>query len=364
MLINKIREIHAAQPGVFESMCEELLLRIPDDKQVISLVFYGDPVDNNEYHRQLGILHDKADRYFHSSPPLAYIAQKPLQGGLLLEVCLAWDNQCQVSHQQFSGIRYATIQNDSCKELVIAGVMADDQAAGIFQQASAVFAMIGTILSREGMPVDSIVRQWNYIENITGLTSGTQNYHAFNRARSHFYDPAGWENGYPAATGIGTRAGGIIVRLEALRCFTREIRNIPVNNELQVPAHRYSPQVINGNDCTAGTPKFERARFIISAGQGYALISGTAAIRGEKSMASGDAIGQTRITMENIFNLLPGQEKPRFEVCIVYLKNESDYPAVQQYMKTQFPDVSPAFLLADLCRDELLVEIEAIWRIT
>lgn len=362
MLINKIREIYSAQPDDFGSMCDELLKRIPDGKQIASLVFFGNPVGPFEYSEQLRVLNDKISSSFPgSAPPMSYIAQKPLIGGLLLEVCLVADSKgSEVCYHQCSGVRYVTIQNDFCRELITGGILSGDLSASTFQKATAVFDQAKTILNQEKMPVSSIVRQWNYIENITEQSAGSQKYHEFNRARSHFYDQAPWENGYPAATGIGIRSGGVIVRMEALLSYSPLIKNIPVNNDLQVPAHGYSHLVLNGNDTRSFAPKFERARLIGSSGHTYAYISGTAAIRGEKSMAGGDAVEQTRITMENICRLIHCNSMPPSGLFVIYLKNEPDYRGVKQFMNERFPEVRPAYLLADLCRDELLVEIEGV----
>ena len=70
------------------------------------------------------------------------------------------------------------------------------------------FRLLG-MLRREGFPLNSIIRQWNYIERITAFDGQDQHYQAFNNARSGFYSKTEWTNGYPAATGIGANLGGI-----------------------------------------------------------------------------------------------------------------------------------------------------------
>lgn len=366
MLIKKNREIHVVQAGEFDTMCGELLGLLPVGAVIASLVFYGNPRDAAEYAAQLRLLDEKCRAvYGIQAPPMAYIAQKPLEGGLMLEACLIENAPGQVvDFQTFSGIRYVTIQNGSCKELIIGGAMPGKGIAGTYDQATDVFARIGVIFRKEHMPVDSIVRQWNYIGNITGTLGGKQNYHEFNRARSDFYGTAGWENGYPAATGISIRGGALVIRLEAMMCSDSSVKSTAINNELQVPAHRYSQQVIIGSDSGAGTPKFERARMITSKEHSFAYISGTAAIRGEQSMAAGDAVEQTRITMENICHLIPCGTGHQLGPLIIYLKKEEDYLAVKHFMDQHFPLAFPAYLVADICREELLVEIEAVVRFT
>ena len=66
----------------------------------------------------------------------------------------------------------------------------------------------------------------------------------FNNVRSNFYNQATWSMGYPAATGIGSNLGGILVDIDAA-VFTRpECFATPIDNKLQVAAHAYSPQVL------------------------------------------------------------------------------------------------------------------------
>ncbi len=364
MLTRKFRETYIAQSDDFGTMCKTLLSRIPESKLVASLVFYGNPLDDNEYSHQLNILNDiLCNSCPDSVPPFFYIAQKPLTGGLILEVCLFEGMAGQViCYKQYSGIRYLTIQTDNSRELIIGGPCSVDLSGNTYQQASSVFQKIGAIFSRENMPVNSIIRQWNYIGDITGYYGGIQNYHQFNLARSHFYDPANWENGYPAATGIGITAGVVIVRLEAMEASSPDIKNIAINNNLQVPAHQYSTEVLAGHDQTSGAPKFERARLLEDEVTCTVFISGTAAIRGEKSMAPDDAAEQTRITMENIFNLIPAGKAPVFEVFIIYLKCEQDFTLVKMVAEKILPEVSPVYVVGKLCRDELLVEMEGVYQ--
>lgn len=336
------------------------------------MVFFGNPADNKEYSEHVNILNHKVRSLLkESTPALSYIAQKPLNGGLTLVACLVEKSDAHtIRYHQLSDIRYVTIQSASCKELIIGGVLPDDWNAGTFRQAASICKKIGTILGHEGMPLSSIVRQWNYIENITEVSAGLQNYQEFNRARSDFYHSVTWDNGYPASTGIGTTAGGVSVDIEAILCPAPWMINIPVNSDLQVPAHRYSNEVLVGHGNSLSTPKFERARLLGSTGSAYVYVSGTAAIRGEETIAGTDAIGQTRITIENIYHLISAENlkipgyacngEPQFEVFIIYLKKESDYSGIKRFMETDFPAISPVYLLADICREELLVEIEAI----
>ena len=138
----------------------------------------------------------------------------------------------------------------------------------------------------------------------------------------------------------------------------------------QRAAHVYSDEVLISHrpDTEKGTPKFERGKSLSDHQQEVIYISGTAAIRGEESMVTGDVLWQTEITLENIQHLIgleEGKEKlpehsGKLELLRVYLKNEKDAQIVKEDMDKLCPGVPVAYLYADVCREELLVEIEGI----
>jgi hypothetical protein len=70
--------------------------------------------------------------------------------------------------------------------------------------------------------------------------------------------------------------------------------------------------------------------------------------------------GTSRITLENILNLNPGQTDPVFEILVIYLKYEKDFGVVKRVLEQTVDAVSTVYVVADLCSDELLVEIEGV----
>ena len=87
-------------------------------------------------------------------------------------------------------------------------------------------------------------------------------------------------------------------------------------------------------------------------------ISGTAAIRSEDSLSGADAATQTRITLENI-NALTAQTGGRIFSARIYVKYPADNAAVRPIVEAHYPDAELLFVKAEVCRPELLVEIEA-----
>ena len=115
------------------------------------------------------------------------------------------------------------------------------------------------------------------------------------------------------------------------------------------------------------TPKFERGRFVNIQGEEVFFISGTAAIMGEKTASPGDAEQQTRLTIDNIDrlvakeNLLENNIKPRelrYNYLRIYLKHKKDFNKVREICLDRYGNVPIVWLQADICRDDLEVEIE------
>ena len=115
------------------------------------------------------------------------------------------------------------------------------------------------------------------------------------------------------------------------------------------------------------TPKFERARYFRYRNKKMIFISGTASIIGEKTVGVGDAAKQTEVTIQNMQRLysdevlagLPDEvANPKFGRARVYVKNRNDYSKIRNEVKKVYGDLPVVYILADICRDDLLVEIE------
>jgi enamine deaminase RidA (YjgF/YER057c/UK114 family) len=127
---------------------------------------------------------------------------------------------------------------------------------------------------------------------------------------------------------------------------------------LQVAAHAYSISVLDKAGEKSTTPKFERAKKLtFKSGEELIYVSGTAAIRGEESLKGVGVEQQLRITMENIAELI-GDAPLR--LLRVYLKRPEDYAVVKARLEEYGLDSPVSYLCADVCREELLIEIEGI----
>ena len=340
--------------GSLAEQCRRILDRTDPDRIVLSLVFFFDVEAAGSYDSAMSAITGECRRFFGMRMPMVTcVAQKPLESALSAEVLYLHGNGTVEFNDD-----YLVIRSGDTSELITKGIQFPG-SGDTGEQAARVFARIGEILDGEGFRTGDIVRQWNYIESITGMTGGMQNYQMFNDARSAFYSGTDWTNGYPAATGIGSSAGGVVVSIYAVSGPVKASR--PVDNPIQVPAHRYSGRVlVQGRDAVRTTPKFERARLL----DDTVLISGTAAIKGENSDISSDPGLQAEAAIDVVEhlvrpgNIFPGCKRFRFGALRIYIKHEEDAGAIISTIKDRWKGVPMHFLVADICRPELLLEIE------
>lgn len=351
--------IYTATPADFSDMVDDLLGQLPEYEVILRLAFFGTPASNEQYvARRINLREKIRRRYGECEPALSYVSQPPLNAPLIMEVhSYIPDASDRITFRHHRGIPYVLLDNPSGRFLYAGGFQGDVIHFRIEQQAVEAFRLMGEVLKREGFPVHSIVRQWNYIEQITAFDGPDQHYQTFNNARGDFYARADWSEGYPAATGIGANLGGILVDADAAvfrdsACFATSI-----DNNLQVAAHAYSEGVLEAARQKKTTPKFERAKSLTFGGRRVIYISGTAAIRGEESLKGVGLERQLHITMENIAHLI-GNARP--EMLRVYLKYKSDYAQAERLMNAYKLDIPISYMWADVCRDELLIEIEGI----
>jgi chorismate lyase/3-hydroxybenzoate synthase len=136
---------------------------------------------------------------------------------------------------------------------------------------------------------------------------------------------------------------------------------VQIENPRQISAFRYPPQY------GPRSPSFSRSMLLPGgAAAEPLLISGTASIVGHRSRHADDAAAQLAETIGNITVLLAAAAAKRdrpFRVAALraYLRRPDGADAVQGAIARQYgADVPLVLLAADICRRELLLEIEAV----
>ncbi len=320
-----------------------------------------------------------ATNFFGVLPPTSILAQTPENESLAVEFVLVDGlNSDDIFHKRNDESSWLVIQRGAAKILIASGLGEENTEAGnIFFRSETAFRQLHHILTEEGMEFSDIIRQWNYIEQITETldqhNSPSQHYQIFNDVRSKYYQLSDFKNGFPAATGIGMDFGGIIIDAIAVR-FEEENSIGALKSPVQLDAYTYSKEVLAENnamcDFCRTTPKFERAKILTVSGRKWILISGTAAISGQVSDDQFSAEHQTEMTIKNILRLISmeniekhgiiSDEKANIQSLRVYVKYKKDIPEVKAVCMRYFPELPVIYVVADICRPELLVEIEGL----
>lgn len=203
-----------------------------------------------------------------------------------------------------------------------------------------------------------VLRFWNYFAGINRVTDGMERYRQFNIGRQEAFLASGRSvsDKVPAACALGAQSGGLAIAFLASRIVPQSLENPRQVSAYHYP-HEYGPR----------SPTFSRA-CLAGLGGGEALfISGTASIVGHKSLHPGDARAQTRESMANIAAVLDVANRQcggRFNLAAlvykVYIRQAADYTSVrEEFERIVGPGAQAVYLQADICRAELLVEIEA-----
>jgi enamine deaminase RidA (YjgF/YER057c/UK114 family) len=370
-------EIHCHQPspaGTPEKQARECVSRLASrlaatgrtGRHALALTFFVDAADTAAYRRRRELVPPLVAELLDAAPPPVCVVAQPPEGGraVALEAAVldARVPASAVERRECGGTPYTVVSSGEIRQVHSGGLASPESAPrDTAAQATAAFARMASILRREGMDFGDVLRQWNYIEGVLeGGGEERRGYQVFNDVRSIAYGPSRFPAGYPAATGIGQAAGGVILAFIALSA-PPDVRIAPLTNPKQVDAHRYSEEVLVGSPlgekAARASPKFERGKLVASGAEQVVFVSGTAAIQGERSVDPGDVAAQTRTSIENVALLRPGA---RLVQLRVYVKRPEDVPVVRGICEEAYGSVPSLYVRADVCREELLVEIEGM----
>jgi len=222
-------------------------------------------------------------------------------------------------------------------------------------------AYLGLLALHAESPYRHVWRIWNFITAINEGDGDDERYRQFclGRARAFAASPGGPAgHGYPAASAVGKT--GAVRSLEVCWIAGRE-PGTAVENPRQVSAYHYPRRY------GPAAPSFSRA---MRAPGPLLFISGTASIVGHESLHHDDAGAQLRETLSNLDVLLQRAKaagrihSSRLDagsLVKVYVRPGCDAALVERGLRQHLGDDVPLLLLAaDICRSELLIEVEAV----
>lgn len=237
-----------------------------------------------------------------------------------------------------------------------------DAATGLADAAEQAYRDVFATLQHTGF--QHLLRLWNYLPRINAETGGLERYRQFNIGRQQAFLAAGHSafEGAPAACAIGTCAGDLRVRFLA-----GHRAPLAVENPRQVSAYRY-PDAYGPR-----SPTFSRAALAeLDDGRRVLFISGTASIVGHTTMHVGDVRRQTEESLANIAAVRAVAAERGGAGCeeafaaealsyTVYVRRAADLASVHDVFAAAVGRAATdaVYLQADICRADLLVEIEA-----
>jgi enamine deaminase RidA (YjgF/YER057c/UK114 family) len=316
------------------------------------------------------------DFYGDELPTTSFIPQPPCGGRLVAVEALGvgqgrGEVQIQRVSEELVVARHNGIAWIHCTKSVPGG---DDRS--VYDASLQVLNELGQLVQSAHARFDQVIRTWIYLGGIVDNDGPVQRYKELNRARTDFYRDIHFLNGripsghhgrvFPASTGIGTTGRGIVLSAIAWVSDRSDIRAVPLENPRQTAAYDYaaiySPQ----------SPKFSRAMALSCGTYTTILISGTASITNSQTQHCGDAARQTDETLDNIAALIAEENLARHGLpglgtslaslgfVRVYIKRTEDYPAVRAVCERRLGMLPTIYAIADVCRPELLVEIEGV----
>lgn len=225
--------------------------------------------------------------------------------------------------------------------------------------AESAYRAIFSAADRTGFP--HILRFWNYLADINGSSHGIERYRQFNMGRHDGFVHSGRAvsgQAVPPASALGFAAGPLTIYFLA----GRDVTSTVIENPRQVSAYAYPRQY------GPRSPTFSRASVAHFIGNDVLFLSGTASIVGHRTLHTGDVRAQVRETMANIAAMVGEANRvarqTQFalpELCYkVYVRHARDADAIHEELQRCLgKSARLLFLQADICREDLLMEIEA-----
>jgi enamine deaminase RidA (YjgF/YER057c/UK114 family) len=234
------------------------------------------------------------------------------------------------------------------RQCLVGGLVPADRTLSRPEQTRHALEDLQAILAQAGFELADALRTWFFLENILSW------YDDFNRVRTQIYSGVKFRSGsHPASTGVGAKnpAGGVLaVAAWAMQPLNSSVRAKEIASPLQCPAPAYGSA-------------FSRAMEISSASGRRLFISGTASIApGGETLWPEDTRQQVAQTMQVVEAILRSRGFGFSDLtrATAYFKRRADAREFAEWCAAGDLQLqSVALVQCDLCRDDLLFELEA-----
>lgn len=298
--------------------------------------------------------------------------QAPVLDGADIAVEIWLSHQALSQNKPLKSNKRGAIQYRFNDELLF-GVICVSELGSLQAATESAYRQIFALM--EALDYPYVYRFWNYMADINGTNANAspdinpqingdinnrlERYREFNVGRKDAF--LAYENGIgdqlPAACALGVADGPLTIAFLLGREAPIAIQNPRQINAFEYP-DEYGPR----------TPSFSRATLLHTAQNPLLFISGTASIVGHLTLHVADVVAQTNETLVNLEAVITEANcvlgKPMFNLhdiyFRVYIRHATDLSAVQNEMQRYIGgSIKAVFIQADICRQELLLEIEA-----
>jgi len=244
-----------------------------------------------------------------------------------------------------AGVRWTT---DAGRFILLGALAPGNTGDAPDAQSAALWRDLKTLLGANGFALTDLVRTWFFNNRILEW------YDAFNRVRTDFFNANNiFGTLVPASTGVGcSNATGAALTLDALAVIPNpsgSMRAQAVPSPLQCPANDYKSA-------------FSRAVELDAPEGRHLFVSGTASIApGGETAHLGDLDAQIKLSLQVVAAILESRSMSWNDVARAVLY----FPQIEWMSRfvacrdaLALPEIPAVFAHADICRDDLLFEIE------
>jgi chorismate lyase/3-hydroxybenzoate synthase len=255
---------------------------------------------------------------------------------------------------------YGQVSYSSNEQVLFGHISVDEKDfSGVEEATMRAYESILPVAPEMGFP--HYLRIWNYIPDINGEEDGVERYKCFCTGRHIALEEFAFsERGLPAASGVGSVSDKILIYFLAARDA-----GVQVENPRQVSAFHYPPQY------GPKSPAFSRAMVKQWDTGKHLYISGTASIIGHESQHADNLLPQLTESLQNMSTLVKSAETQHgvdihtlaeLSQIKVYVRDGQDHGVIRSHIDEQLGVGVPAIYLGgDLCRKNLLVEVEGLY---
>ena len=333
---------HPEKNGCFYCLYKNLMEYIQSENaQIISQFVFGSCSHYDESIEKLEKLAGPV------SWPVTWLHGDSCSCGCLTGTQIMAVSGVDVKPIQIDGKPIGSVYEDEDGEYCYLGnIHTDDLSGNNADHAQRAFEKMLAALQSVNMDFSNVIRMWNYLDDLLNW------YGDFNDMRTDFFNKHDvFNNIIPAGTGIGAgnpSGAAYVGDLMAIKP-KNATKAFAVASPLQCPAVDYKSS-------------FSRAVELDLSNHRYLSISGTASIEpGGKTVHLDDVPGQIELTMQVVDAILKSRDMDWSDTvkAIAYFADIKDARLFDEYLKkNNYPQLPVAISHADVCRHDLLFEIE------